>query len=147
MPLLILFVVTPLVELYTLIAVGSRIGALSTILLCLLTAVIGAFMIRRQGLATINKMQNAMANGEVPATEMLHGALLLVCGMLMLTPGFVTDFFGFLLLVPMIRWALIGFGVSRFNVVGTGESSESIFESQDVNVIEGDFEEIKDDSK
>lgn len=141
--LLLMFIFVPLVELYTLIAVGSRIGALSTILLCLLTAGAGAFMIRYQGLATIQKMQATMASGQLPATEMLHGAILLVCGILMLTPGFITDCIGFLLLIPPARDVMIGLWIARFDVVESGSS----FESHNVTIIEGDFEEIEDDRR
>jgi UPF0716 protein FxsA len=104
---LLLFVGAPLVELYFLIQVGSVIGALPTIALSILTAVLGGALVRMQGLAVLMRVRQAMDRGEAPALEMLDGAVLLVCGFLLLLPGFVTDIAGFLLLVPPLRQALI----------------------------------------
>jgi UPF0716 protein FxsA len=104
---LLLFVATPLVELYFLIKVGSIIGALPTIGLSLLTAVIGGYLVRRQGLSVLMRVRDMLEQGEMPALELLDGALLLLCGFALLLPGFVTDTIGFLLLIPPLRHALI----------------------------------------
>lgn len=101
--LLILFITVPLLELYILIQVGGVIGGLPTIILCILTAVIGAALLRYQGLQTIARVQVKLARGEIPATDMLEGLMLLLCGVLLLTPGFFTDCIGFLCLVPPLR--------------------------------------------
>lgn len=101
--LLLLFLLVPLVEIYFLILVGGWIGALPTVLLVVLTAVLGALLLRWQGLATIQKVQLMLSRGQVPAAEMLEGALLLAGGALLLTPGFVTDLLGFSVLVPGLR--------------------------------------------
>ena len=101
--LLALFVSVPLVEIYFLIKVGSFIGATSTILLVLLTAMLGAFLVRVQGLSTLAKVQTSLSRGEIPATELIEGLILLLTGVLLLTPGFFTDALGFLCLVPRIR--------------------------------------------
>jgi UPF0716 protein FxsA len=104
---LLLFVGAPLVELYFLIQVGSVIGALPTIALSVLTAVIGGALVRMQGLAVVMRVRDAMDRGETPALELMDGAVLLACGFLLLLPGFVTDIVGFLLLIPPLRRALI----------------------------------------
>jgi UPF0716 protein FxsA len=104
---LLLFVGAPLVELYFLIRVGAVIGALPTIALSILTAVIGGALVRMQGLAVLMRVRRALDRGEPPALELLDGAVLLLCGFLLLLPGFVTDIAGFLLLVPPLRQALI----------------------------------------
>ncbi len=101
--LLLLFVAIPLVELYFLIQVGSVIGALPTIALCVLTAAIGAALIRAQGFSTLGRAQASLDRGEVPAIPMLEGAVLLVSGALLLTPGIVTDILGFACLIPPLR--------------------------------------------
>ena len=101
--LFLLFLVVPVIEIYLLIAVGSRIGAPSTILLILLTAVLGAALLRIQGLNTLARVQRSLDQGELPAMDLLGGLQLLVAGAFLLTPGFFTDTVGFILLVPHIR--------------------------------------------
>ena len=108
MPLfLLLFVGIPLIELYFLIRVGSVIGALPTIALSILTAVIGGYLVRRQGIAVLMRVREMLGRDELPALEVLDGAVLLVAGLALLLPGFFTDAVGFLLLVPPLRHALI----------------------------------------
>lgn len=105
--LLLLFVATPLIELYFLIQVGSVIGALPTIALSLLTAVIGGYLVRAQGFSVIMRARALMDQGVMPAFEMLDGVLLLMAGFALLLPGFATDLIGFLLLIPPLRQTLI----------------------------------------
>lgn len=104
---LLLFVGIPLLELYLLIQVGAEIGALPTIGLTILTAIVGGFLVRLQGFAVLMRVRDALDRGEVPALEMLDGALLLAAGLVLLLPGFFTDASGFLLLVPALRRLLI----------------------------------------
>lgn len=104
---LLIFVGVPLIELYFLIQVGSEIGALPTIGLTILTALIGGILVRMQGFAVLMRVRGAAERGEVPALEMLDGALLLAAGLVLLLPGFFTDVVGFLLLVPPLRRYLI----------------------------------------
>jgi len=101
--LLLLFLLVPVIEIYLLIEVGSMIGAIYTILLVVLTAVVGAALLRWQGFTTFQRVREAMVRGEVPAIEMMEGVVLLVCGALLLTPGFFTDIIGFLALIPAVR--------------------------------------------
>jgi len=105
--LLALVIGVPLIELYLLIAVGSEIGALPTIVLTLLTAVIGTWLVRMQGLGVLTRVGRSMAADELPALDLMDGALLLVAGLFLLLPGFLTDALGFLLLVPPARQWLI----------------------------------------
>lgn len=111
--LFLLFLAVPLLEIYLLIKVGSIIGALPTVLLVVFTAVLGVFLLRLQGFATLNRVRVTLAQGGLPAMEMLEGAVLLVAGALLLTPGFFTDVVGFLCLVPAFRRALIKGLLSR----------------------------------
>ena len=111
--LLVLFVGAPLAEIYVLIRVGSNIGALNTIALCILTAVAGAALIRIQGVGTLLRIRAALDRGELPAMAMIEGAQLVVAGALLLTPGFVTDTCGFVLLVPAVRSAIARHVIER----------------------------------
>jgi len=99
----ILFISLPLLELYVLIEVGKGIGGLSTIALCLLTAFAGGALIRWQGLMTLFDARRRLAEGELPAKHGIHGMLLALAGLLLFTPGFITDSAGFLMLVPALR--------------------------------------------
>lgn len=101
-----LFILVPLIEIYLFIEVGSRIGALNTVLLVLFTAIAGVALLRRQGLSTMQNVQRQMQAGEVPAVGMLEGMLLFFAGALLLTPGFFTDSIGLLLMIPPLRKAI-----------------------------------------
>lgn len=107
--LFILFVLLPLLELYVLIEVGSGIGGLTTIVLCLLTAALGGLIIRVQGLQTLLQARQSMAQAQHHelAAHAMHGFLLVVAGVLLFIPGFISDTLGFLLLVPPLRSAII----------------------------------------
>jgi UPF0716 protein FxsA len=104
---LLIFVGAPLIELYLLIEVGSQIGAIPTIALSLFTAALGGWLVRMQGFAVLFRAQTQLGKREVPAVELLEGALLLLVGLALLLPGFITDAIGFLLLVPALRRALL----------------------------------------
>lgn len=114
---LFLFIAIPLVEIYVLISVGQRIGGLQTIGLILATAVIGVAMLRQQGLKAMVSAQTKMRQGALPAKELVDGVFLAVGGVLLLTPGFVTDGFGFCCLIPGIRRGLVAVLGRRFRVV------------------------------
>ena len=101
--LLLLFIVLPAVELALLIEVGQRIGTLETIGLIVLTGIVGAAMARSQGLRVIADAQSRVARGEMPADSLIDGVMILVASALLVTPGVLTDAFGFLCLVPAFR--------------------------------------------
>ncbi len=105
--LFLLFLFVPLVEIYFLIEIGDVIGAGFTIFMVVLTALIGAALVRYQGFTTLARAQGEMLNNRMPAMEVMEGALLLMAGALLLIPGFVTDALGFLFLIPPLRQALV----------------------------------------
>ena len=105
--LALLFVLTPLVELAILVYLGTIIGALYTILIVVATGILGAFMARNQGLATLSRIRGSIERGIIPSNEIFDGALILAGGLLLLTPGIITDIIGFAMLVPQTR-RLIG---------------------------------------
>jgi UPF0716 protein FxsA len=104
--LALLFLVVPFVELFVLIQVGQAIGALPTIGLLVVVSVVGAWLVKREGLGVIRRAQQQVNRGHVPGTELIDGVLILFAGALMLTPGFFTDLFGIALLIPPVRVAL-----------------------------------------
>lgn len=104
--LLLIFIIVPLVEIGLFIQIGGLIGALPTIGLIILTAVIGVGLIRLQGLITLARIREKLNRDEIPATDLVEGLMLLVAAILLLTPGFFTDTVGFLLLIPPIRQPL-----------------------------------------
>lgn len=98
--LLLLFIAVPVAELYVLISIGGAIGVLPTIVLVFLTALAGAALARMQGLATMLRVRESLDQGFMPAEELLDGLIILVAGMSLLTPGFLTDIVGLLMLLP-----------------------------------------------
>ncbi|QCU90736.1 FxsA family protein [Thiomicrorhabdus sediminis] len=131
---LLLFVV-PLIELYFLIQVGSWIGALPTVLLTIATAVIGVFLMRSQGLATLQTAQTQMAQGESPQATLMHGVLIFLGGVMLFFPGLISDTIGLLLLIPLVRNLLI-------KVSAKGMKTQGYYRyQQDDNIYEGQWHE------
>ena len=114
---LVIFVVVPLIELYFMLEVGEVFGAFNTVFLVVLTAIIGGVMVRQQGFSTMMRMRETAAKGETPALEMIESGVLLLCGVMLLLPGFLTDTLGFLLLVPPLRKAFVLWGLKRGNFI------------------------------
>ena len=104
--LFLLFTLVPALELYLLIKVGTVIGAFNTLLLIVFTGVVGAFYARQQGFRVISNIQWKLEQGTLPGDDLINGAMLLVGGALLVTPGFVTDFVGFSLIFPPTREAV-----------------------------------------
>ncbi len=101
--ILTLFVIVPVTELYILIEVGKKIGSLSTIGIIILTGIIGAYLVKSQGFMILRKIQNDLNEGIMPGDSLIQGAIILAGGILLLTPGFVTDIVGFIFLIPVSR--------------------------------------------
>ena len=104
--LFILFVIVPIVEIMVLMQVGSLLGVWPTLAIVIITAWLGAKNVKQQGIATLQSVQLKMAQGEMPSDDIVAGILLLVAGILLVTPGFVTDIFGLSLLIPQVRISL-----------------------------------------
>lgn len=104
---LLILIGIPVLELYVLIEVGSEIGAFATVYLVIFTAAVGIWLVRRQGLSVLARVRAAAERDEPPALELAEGALLLLAGLTLLIPGFVTDAVGFLLLIPPLRQYMV----------------------------------------
>ncbi|EKF9207466.1 membrane protein FxsA [Vibrio cholerae] len=125
--LLFLFIAVPVIEIALFIQVGGVLGVWPTIALVLLTAIAGASLVRSQGLQTLLTVQQRLAQGQLPAQQILEGVMLAVAGVLLLTPGFFTDILGMLVLLPAPRAYLAKQLMSRV-VVGNIHASGAGFE-------------------
>ncbi|MBW3556681.1 MAG: FxsA family protein [Actinobacteria bacterium] len=101
--LALLFLVVPFVELFLLIQVGQAVGALPTILALVVVSVVGAWLVKREGIGVLRRAREQVQSGRVPGSELVDGVLILFAGALLVTPGFLTDVLGILLLVPPVR--------------------------------------------
>ena len=101
--LVVLFLIVPVIEIYVIVQVGQEIGALPTIALLLIESAIGAWLVKREGRRAWGALKAAVGTGRLPSRELADAALVLVGGTLLLTPGFVTDVFGFFLILPVTR--------------------------------------------
>jgi UPF0716 protein FxsA len=136
-----------LLEIYVIVSVGESIGGFSTILLVIITALIGSMLLKQQGWSTMAKAQNAMANGQTPAFEMLEGVVILISGVLLLTPGFITDTVGLLGLMPFSRAYFINKILSKnADKMFSQQNSAFMYKSKSVdkkdnknNTIDGEF--------
>jgi UPF0716 protein FxsA len=139
------FLLVPLVEIYLLIKVGSLIGAGWTVFLVVFTAVVGAWLVRAQGLSTFGRVQAMLGRGELPAMEVFEGLFILVAGALLLTPGFFTDAVGFACLVPPLRRAAISAMLRRgiIHTAGPG-GPHGQRHPHGPRTLEGEFREIDD---
>ena len=162
--LFLLFVIMPIAEIAVLINVGEIIGGWNTVLLVILSAMIGAYLVKREGISTLAQAQLKMQQGQVPAEEIGSGLLLLVAGVLLVTPGFITDVFGLLLTLPLTRkkigsvlfHALNGkvqasahFSQGGFNQSYTNDPTQQYTNrnAQNDDIIDGEFRETgKDDA-
>lgn len=110
------FVVVPLVEIGLFIQVGGWIGLWPTLLIVVLTALLGTYLVRSQGIMAMNNLRGSLSRLDDPSEPLAHGAMILVAGALLLTPGFFTDAVGFSLLAPPIRVALISYARKHITV-------------------------------
>lgn len=118
--LLLVFIAIPLLEIALLIKIGQTIGFWATILLVIATAAIGTWLLHAQGMETLRRVMASLDAGKPPVGPVLEGFVLLVAGLLLLTPGILTDTIGFVLLIPPIRMLLVRYGLSRLVFVTVG---------------------------
>ena len=135
--LFLVVLIIPFAEIYLLIEVGSIIGAFPTILLVVFTAVLGAWLLRQQGFATFQRFQQSLAQGVIPAYEMIEGPIILVGGALLLTPGFITDMVGFACLIPSLRRKIAQYVIENYLVQASAHFQQATVAEK--NVLEGEF--------
>ena len=132
---LLAIILVPIIEIYLFIKIGSQIGAFNTISLIFITAIIGIIYARYEGINTFKSGLSQLIKNEVPTYELISGAAIAIGALMLIIPGFATDFLGFLLIIPITRKLIFGKLSKKFNKRGKKQES----------FIEGDFEEIKDD--
>ena len=133
-PVLLLIILIPVLEIYLFIEIGSQIGAFNTILLIFITAVIGIYYAKYEGLNTIKSGFVQMVKNEVPTYEIISGAAIAFASILLIIPGFATDFLGFLLIFPITRKLIFKNFSKKFKKQ----------KSKKNNFIDGEFEDIED---
>tara|TARA_B100001123_G_C14879067_1_gene855204 strand:+ start:28 stop:453 length:426 start_codon:yes stop_codon:yes gene_type:complete len=135
-PILLLIILFPILEIYLFIKIGSQIGAFNTILLIFLTAIIGVYYAKYEGLNTVRSGFLQIIKNETPAYEIISGAAIAFAAILLIIPGFATDFLGFLIIFPLTRKLIFGNISNKFKNKETKKN----------NFIEGEFEDIDDDN-
>jgi len=131
------FLVLPIADITLLIKVGSYIGIIPTVMLMLLAASAGGWLLRWQGLVTINQVRASIARGELPATKLLEGVVLLIAAALFIAPGFLTDLIAILALIPRLRRLLVSW-ILRKGLLGVVATPMSGRDSP-IHTIEGEF--------
>ena len=154
--LFLLFAILPIIEIAVLVNVGEQIGGWNTVAIVIATAFLGAHLVRQQGLHTLLNAQQKMHTGMLPGQELAEGLLLVIAGILLVTPGFITDILGLLLCLPVSRPAIARALLKQLSVrVVNTHSQHSHFHYQqdfsrrdasDGDIIEGEYES-KDDDK
>ncbi len=143
--LFLFFLIVPIIEIYLLLQVGGIIGVFPTVLLVVFTAALGAWLLRRQGFETWQRLQNNLAQGTIPAYEMIEGPILLVGGALLLTPGFFTDLLGFTCLLPALRRKIAQYIIEK-HLLNTAPGSVFRTERSNHDVIEGVYQKEHNES-
>ena len=144
--LFLLFIVIPIVEIVLFIKIGSLLGLWLTILVVVLTAIVGTNLVKSQGLNAIKEVQSSFLQGQDIARSLINGTLILIAGVLLLTPGFFTDFIGITFLIPMTRNMLISYGIKHFpgfvfiNSNNNSKNNPHFKEKNDV--IDGDYTDL-----
>ena len=133
--ILLSIILVPLIEIYLLIKIGSKIGAITTILLIFITAIVGVYYAKHEGLNTLKSGFLQLSKNNPPTYEMISGAAIAFGALLLVVPGFLTDTFGFLIIFPLTRRVLFNKLINRFKHK----------EGQKKNFIDGDFEDIEED--
>ncbi|MFT4653530.1 MAG: UPF0716 protein FxsA [Patiriisocius sp.] len=134
-PLFILFVVLPIAEIMLLINVSASIGGLNTFFIVIVTAAFGAYFVHQQGFSLLQQIQTKLSAGNAPGTEMAEALLLLIAGVLLITPGFITDVLGFLFTLPFSRAPIAEFLMRKMPIkhAATGHFSQRDFDQQPPN--------------
>lgn len=122
--LFLLFLVVPIIEISILIQLSEVIGGWTTILVVILTAYLGAKMVKQQGLQTVQQIQLKSASGQIPGEELFSGVCILISGVLLVTPGILTDVFGFLLLTPVVRKKMAAVLKQKIHLFGAGQAGQ-----------------------
>ncbi len=140
--LLLAFIIVPLIEIGLFIQVGGAIGLWPTLLIVLLTAILGTWLVKAQGAAALGQLRGSFSQQTDPTEPLAHGAMILIAGVLLLTPGFFTDALGFALLTPPFRRAAFAYLRKRINVQSFRAGPQGAPRTDGPTTIEGDYHEV-----
>jgi len=143
--LLIIFIILPIIEISIFIQVGGFVGTFNTILIIFLTAAVGVYFVRQQGFRTFQKIAVELQNQQIPVQGMFDGLVILISGILLVTPGFLTDIIGFLGLIPQTRVLLLGIIKNLF--LQRYSNAHKQYKKDVDETIDGDFIEIEEDNE
>ena len=143
--LLIIFIILPIIEISIFIQVGGFVGTFNTILIIFLTAAVGVYFVRQQGFRTFQKIAVELQNQQIPVQGMFDGLVILIAGILLVTPGFLTDIIGFLGLIPQTRIFLLGIIKNLF--LQRYSNAHKQYKKDMDETIDGDFIEIEEDNE
>ncbi len=143
--LLIIFIILPIIEISIFIQVGGFVGTFNTILIIFLTAAVGVYFVRQQGFRTFQKIAVELQNQQIPVQGMFDGLVILISGILLVTPGFLTDIIGFFGLIPQTRVFLLGIIKNLF--VQRYSNAHKQYKKDMDETIDGDFIEIEEDNE
>ena len=135
--LFLVVLIIPFAEIYLLLQVGSIIGAFPTIFLVVFTAALGAWLLRQQGFATFRRFQENLAQGVIPAYEIIEGPIILLGGLLLLTPGFITDVLGLACLIAPLRKKIAQYMIENHLIQASGAFRQE--QAAEKNILEGEF--------
>ena len=146
--LLLLFIVVPVLEIWLFIIIGGAIGTYITLLIILLTAILGTFLVKAQGIYVLKEIQSKFDELKNPTEPIIHGAMILFAGALLLTPGFFTDSVGFLLLIPGVRSVTFSWLKNNLKFISQSSESETHSSTQRYTDIEiTDYKEVRPEEK
>ena len=143
--LLIIFIILPIIEISIFIQVGGFLGTFNTILIIFLTAAVGVYFVRQQGFRTFQKIAVELQNQQIPVQGMFEGLVILIAGILLVTPGFLTDIIGFLGLIPQTRVFLLTVIKNLF--LQRYSNANKQYKKDIDETIDGDFIEIEEDNE
>ncbi|WP_050928813.1 FxsA family protein [Aestuariivita boseongensis] len=143
MYLFLAFLLVPLIEIALFIQIGGAIGLWPTLAIVILTAILGTWLVRTQGLMAMGHLRSSFSELRDPSEPLAHGAMILIAGALLLTPGFFTDAIGFLLLTPPVRLAVYRYVRARVDVQHFEMGPGPQYPPGRDDIIEGEFEEVK----
>lgn len=154
--LFFLFALLPIIEISLLISVGEQIGGWNTVAIVVFTALLGSYLVRQQGLSTLLQAQKKMQQGAMPGQEVAEGLLLVIAGVMLVTPGFITDFLGFLFCLPMTRPLIAKALLTKLSVKVVSQAQNGSFDqgqqpnfrhksnASNDDIIEGEFKRTDD---
>ncbi len=143
----LIFIGIPLIEVILFITIGKHIGLLNTISLIIITGIIGAILVKKQGITILNKALEEIKSNKIPIFSIFEGIAILIAGAFLLTPGFLTDTLGCILLIPKTRNIIIKYITSYLEKRTIYKKKSKYDKNEEDKIVEGSFEEINDNEK